>query len=251
MLPHSKLRRLTNSIEYNCSINKNAMRTRVPCNSTPCLCCQQLFSTATIKSNETNKTFKIYHRVNCKGSCVVCLLECYTCNIQYVGKSETPFNLRINNLRQDVKNPDAIPACEHFNRHDLEFNNHGRIIITEQLRDISTTSAETLRKTKTARKIFDDETWDFSANWSQPRPKLNRFLADFPFTSINFRFCMSVVKWRQISFSTWKSQIRHIRWERPWLKLIGKNSLFLLVLSPFHLVPYIYIVRTMSTGGES
>ena len=37
----------------------------VPCNSTRCLCCQQL-SKATFKSNQTNKTFKIYHRVNCK-----------------------------------------------------------------------------------------------------------------------------------------------------------------------------------------
>ena len=30
----------------------------VPCNSTRCLCCQQLVSRATFKSNQTNKTFK-------------------------------------------------------------------------------------------------------------------------------------------------------------------------------------------------
>ena len=33
----------------------------VPCNSTRCLCCQQLISTTTFKSNQTNKTFKIYY----------------------------------------------------------------------------------------------------------------------------------------------------------------------------------------------
>ena len=66
----------------------------------------------------TNKTFKIYHRVKCKSSLVIYLLECYICNIQYVGKSETPFNIRLNNHRKDVKNPNAMPACKHFNRHD-------------------------------------------------------------------------------------------------------------------------------------
>ena len=34
----------------------------VPCNSTRCLCCQQRISTTTFKSNQTNKTFKIYHQ---------------------------------------------------------------------------------------------------------------------------------------------------------------------------------------------
>ena len=118
----------------------------VQCNSTRCLCCQQLISTTTFKSNQTNKTLKIYHRVNCKSSFVIYLLECYICNIQYVGKSETPFNIRLNNHRKDVKNPNAIPACKHFNRHDHDFNNHGKIIIIEQLRNIRKTSTETLKE---------------------------------------------------------------------------------------------------------
>ena len=42
-----------------------------PCNSTPCLCCQQLISTATFKNNQTNKTFKIYHRVNWKTASLI------------------------------------------------------------------------------------------------------------------------------------------------------------------------------------
>ena len=33
-------------------------------------------------------------------------------------------------------------------------------------------------------------TWDFSATWSEPRPKLNPFHADFPLTSIIFVFCI-------------------------------------------------------------
>ena len=62
----------------------------VPCNSTRCFCCQELISTTTFKSNQTDKTFKMYHRVNCKSSFIIYLRGCYICNIQYVGKSETP-----------------------------------------------------------------------------------------------------------------------------------------------------------------
>ena len=100
----------------------------------------------TFKSNQTSKIFKIYHRVNCKSCFVVYLLECYICNIQCVGKSETPFNIRLNNHRKDAKNPNAIPVCKHFNRHDHDFNNHWKIIIIEQLRNIRTTSTETLKQ---------------------------------------------------------------------------------------------------------
>ena len=85
--------------------NYNHTGKYVPCNSTRCLCCQQLISTATFKSNQTNKTFKICHRVNCKSNFVIYLLDCYIYNIQYVDKSETPFNIRLNNHKKDVKHP--------------------------------------------------------------------------------------------------------------------------------------------------
>ena len=74
----------------------------VPCNSTRCLCCQQFISTTTFKSNQTNKTFNIYHWVICKSSFVIYLLECYICKIHYVGKSEIPFNIRLNNHQKET-----------------------------------------------------------------------------------------------------------------------------------------------------
>ena len=64
----------------------------------------------------------------------------------YIYKSETPFNIRLNNHRKDFKNLNAIPVFKHFNRHDLDFNNHGKIIIIEQVRNIRTTSTETLKE---------------------------------------------------------------------------------------------------------
>ena len=90
--------------------------------------------------------FKIYHWINCKSSFVIYLLEWYICNIQYAGKSETPFNIRLNNHRKYVKNSNAIPASKHFNKHDHDFNNHGKVIIIKQPRNISTTSTGTLQE---------------------------------------------------------------------------------------------------------
>ena len=112
------------------------------------------YSTTTFKSNQTNKTFKIYQRVNYKSSFVIYLLECYNCNIQYVAKSETPFNIRLNKRRKDVKNLNAIPAWKHFTRHDHDFNYHGNIIIIEQLRNIRALSTETLKERRKQQENF-------------------------------------------------------------------------------------------------
>ena len=40
------------------------------------------------------------------------------------------------------------------------------------------------------RKFLDNETWDFSTTWPEPRSKLNQFHADFLFTSITFCSCI-------------------------------------------------------------
>ena len=51
-------------------------------------------------------------------------MECILCKIQYVGKSETPFNLRLDNHRKDVNNLKAIPACNHFKIHGHNIMKH-------------------------------------------------------------------------------------------------------------------------------
>ena len=69
----------------------------------PCLtgrdsiCCQQVLKTNTFKSYRTGKMFKIFHQLNCKSSHLIYLLQCQTCQPQYVGKSEISFNIRLNN----------------------------------------------------------------------------------------------------------------------------------------------------------
>ena len=50
-----------------------------------------------------------------KTNYLIYLLEYMLCKIQYVGKLETPFRIRLNNHRKDIRNPNAIKACKHLN----------------------------------------------------------------------------------------------------------------------------------------
>ena len=106
-----------------------------PCNSRRNnLCCKQVLPATTFRSAKTNKEFKIFHKLNCKSVNVIYLLECKLHHIQYIGKSETPFNIRLNNHRKDVKNPNSIPACKHFNEQGHIYERDAKFILIEQLK---------------------------------------------------------------------------------------------------------------------
>ena len=80
---------------------------------TPCLasnrtlCCKQIVHTATFRSNQTNTIFQIYDNLNYKCEHIIYSLECTKCKIQYVGKVETEFNIRLNNHQKDVWKPET------------------------------------------------------------------------------------------------------------------------------------------------
>ena len=101
--------------------------------------------TATYASTQTRETFTIFYQITCHSNYVIYLLECVTCKIQYVGKSETSFNIRLNNHRKDLKKPNAIKACKHFNNNEHTLSKHDKFIIIDQLRNINTTPTETLK----------------------------------------------------------------------------------------------------------
>ena len=79
-------RKFTNKIQGKCT----------PClENNRALYCKQVVHTITFRSNQTNRIFQIYHNLNCKSKYVIYLLECTKCKIQYVGKAETEFNIRL------------------------------------------------------------------------------------------------------------------------------------------------------------
>ena len=74
-----------------------------PCYTSRSLCCQQVLKTTTFTSTQTKETFTIFHQVTSHSNYVIYLLECIMCKIRYVGKSETSFNIRLNNHSKDIK----------------------------------------------------------------------------------------------------------------------------------------------------
>ena len=67
------------------------------------------------------------------------------CKIQYAGKSEASFNVRLNNHRKDIKKQNAIKAYKHLNNNEHTFSKHGKFILIERLRNINTTPTEILK----------------------------------------------------------------------------------------------------------
>ena len=119
----------------------------LPCLSkTGNLCCRQLTSTTTFISHQTKRKFKIYHKINCKSEYVIYLIERTLCNKQYVGKAETPFNIRLNNYRKDTKDPNAILACKYFRQQGHSFNSHAELIILDKLVNTSSSKDSLLER---------------------------------------------------------------------------------------------------------
>ena len=72
-------------------------------------------------------------------------MECILCKMEYVGKAEIAFNLRLNNHRKDTKNPNSILAWKHFQEKGHNFNKHAKFIIIDKLVNLHG-SKETLRE---------------------------------------------------------------------------------------------------------
>ena len=71
-----------------------------PCHKPKCSCCLLIEKTTTFTgTNQADRTFDILHTENCQSAFVIYIIECRICKVQYVGKSETAFNLRLNNSR--------------------------------------------------------------------------------------------------------------------------------------------------------
>ena len=73
--------------------------------------------------------------------------------MQYVGKAETAFNLRVNNHRKNTKKPNSILSCKHFQKQGHNFNKHAKFIIIDKLVNLHG-SKEALRKTLVIRGNF-------------------------------------------------------------------------------------------------
>ena len=64
------------------------------CNKSRYLACVNVTETNTFTSTVTSKTYKINHEFDCVKYCLVYLLTCKHCSIQYVGQTVAEFRYR-------------------------------------------------------------------------------------------------------------------------------------------------------------
>ena len=82
------------------------------CNGKRCLVCLNIAETDTFESFQTKKQYKINHNLNCNDKCLVYLLSCKICGLQYVGSTTDPFRYRWNNYKDN--NRKAERGVEHM-----------------------------------------------------------------------------------------------------------------------------------------
>ena len=125
-----------------------------PClSSTRTLSCNQVLTTNRFMSQQTKRTFNIFVNLNCKSEYVIYLMECILCKMQYVGKAETAFNLKLNNHRKDTKKSNSFLTCKHFQEQGHNFNKHAKFIIIDKLVKLHG-SKEALREMLAIRENF-------------------------------------------------------------------------------------------------
>ena len=110
--------------------------------------------------------FDIFHTVYCQSTFVIYIIECRICRLQYVGKSETAFNLRLNNHRNHIKK--GVNSCElseHFlhNSRSHDLGKDVTITVIEQIKR-SNMTIERKKEILRAREIF----WESRLNTLQP-----------------------------------------------------------------------------------
>ena len=137
-----------------------------PCKKPKCSWCIRVNKTSTFTGTQDSKVFDIFHTVNCQSTFVIYIIECKICKLQYVGKSETAFNLRLNNHRNHIKR--GVSSCElteHFlqNTRSHNFDNDVIITIIEQIKR-SEMDIERKKEIPRTREIF----WQRRLNTLQP-----------------------------------------------------------------------------------
>ena len=70
------------------------------CKSKRCLVCLNVSETDVFQSFQTKEQYKINHQLNCNDKCLIYLLSCKACGLQYVGSTIDKFRLRWNNYKE-------------------------------------------------------------------------------------------------------------------------------------------------------
>ena len=71
------------------------------CKSKRCLVCLNVSETDVFQSFQTKEQYKINHQLNCNDKCLIYLLSCKVCGLQYVSSTTDKFRLRWNKYKEN------------------------------------------------------------------------------------------------------------------------------------------------------
>lgn len=132
------------------------------CGAKRCAVCKILKNTTTFE-NKNGKQYSIRSEgeLNCSSKCVVYLVTCKTCKIQYVGSTDPPFRLRVNNYKACYRkyiSSKSVPQAS-FHAHFAQEDHNGMDDWEFTLIDQSTNLPSVRR-----REIF----WQYELNTFHP-----------------------------------------------------------------------------------
>ena len=96
------------------------------CGKSRCETCFNIKETNTFQSFVTKKVYKINHHFHCDSKCIVYLLSCKVCRLQYVGSTVDRFRLRWNNYKCSQRGAlqGGAPKQNYFHQHFLSEDHH-------------------------------------------------------------------------------------------------------------------------------
>ena len=118
--------------------------------------CFNIQETDNFQSFVTKEVYKINHQFHCDSKCVICLISCKACDLQYVGSTVDRFRLRWNNYKclQRIASKGGISKQNYFHQHFLSENHHGLLEDCEiRLIDKTDPSDPTRREFLSMRKL--------------------------------------------------------------------------------------------------
>ena len=111
------------------SFKNHLVRAKVPvdnrevgskrCGKRACKVCNNVTETDTFQSSVTKESYKINFKLDCDDKCLVYLLTCNVCHLQYVGQTTDRFRMRWNNYKccnRKALNGELVPQID-FHRH--------------------------------------------------------------------------------------------------------------------------------------
>ena len=103
------------------------------CNGKCCQVCINVTETNTlVRRSVDKKNYVLNHSFNCNDKCIIYLLTCNKCKMQYVGKTVDDFRLRLNNYK--VNNRKSLRKESYMQQHLFEhFSRKGHFWMTSPL----------------------------------------------------------------------------------------------------------------------